>query len=89
MAVYQIPGANALAVADGVIAKLEELKQNFPAGVDYEIAYDNTLVIRASMAEMVETLFITLALVVLTVYIFLQNFRATLIPTVTIPVALV
>lgn len=89
MAVYQIPGANALAVADGVIEKLDELKKSFPAGVDYEIAYDNTLVIRASMAEMVETLFITLVLVVLTVYIFLQNFRATLIPTVTIPVALI
>jgi HAE1 family hydrophobic/amphiphilic exporter-1 len=89
MAVYQIPGANALAVADGVVAKLEQLKQNFPEGVDYLVAYDNTLVIRASIAEMVETLFITLALVVLTVYVFLQNFRATLIPALTIPVSLI
>jgi len=89
MGIYQIPGANALNVADGVVAKLEELKKNFPAGVDYMISYDNTKVIRASISEMVETLFITLGLVVLTVYIFLQNFRATLIPSLTIPVSLV
>jgi HAE1 family hydrophobic/amphiphilic exporter-1 len=89
MAVYQIPGANALTVADGVVAKLEALSGAFPEGVEYSVIYDNTLVIRASIAEMVETLFITLGLVVLTVYVFLQNFRATLIPSLTIPVALI
>ncbi len=90
MAVYQIPGANALAVADGVKRELETLrKSSFPTGVSYEIAYDNTTVIRASLYEMLETLLITLGLVVLTVYMFLQNFRATLIPALTIPVSLV
>jgi len=89
MAVYQIPGANALGVADGVKAKMAELAKNFPSGVEADVAYDNTLVIRASIAEMVETLFITLALVVFTVYVFLQNFRATLIPALTIPVSLI
>jgi len=89
MAVYQIPGANALTVADGVVNKLETLRGNFPTGVEYSIIYDNTLVIRASIAEMIETLFITLGLVVLTVYVFLQNFRATLIPSLTIPVSLI
>jgi HAE1 family hydrophobic/amphiphilic exporter-1 len=89
MGVYQIPGANALAVNDGVVAKLEELKRNFPQGVDYVVAYDNTVVIRSSIDEMIETLWITLALVVFTVFVFLQNFRATLIPALTIPVALI
>ncbi len=89
LAVYQIPGANALAVADGVKAKLAELAERFPAGVTYGIAYDNTVVINASIDEMVVTLFITLGLVILTVFIFLQNFRATLIPAMTIPVSLI
>lgn len=89
LAVYQIPGANALGVADGVKTKLAELAETFPAGVEHTVAYDNTIVIQASIDEMVETLFITLALVVLTVFIFLQNFRATLIPVVTIPVSLI
>lgn len=89
LAVYQIPGANALGVGDGVKAKLAELAKGFPSGVEYTVAYDNTIVIQASIDEMVETLFITLALVVLTVFIFLQNFRATLIPALTIPVSLI
>jgi HAE1 family hydrophobic/amphiphilic exporter-1 len=89
IAVYQIPGANALSVVDGVRAKLEELSGRFPEGLQYRVVYDNTDVIKASIAEVVETLFITLILVVLTVYIFLQNVRATLIPAVTIPVSLI
>ena len=89
IAVYQIPGENALEVVDGVRARMESLKPGFPKGLDYTIIYDNTVVIKASIAEVVNTLFITLILVVLTVYLFLQNFRATVIPSVTIPVSLI
>ncbi|VGO17870.1 Efflux pump membrane transporter BepG [Pontiella desulfatans] len=89
IAVYQIPGENALAVVDGVRAKMEELKPGFPEGMDYTIVYDNTVVIKASIKEVVVTLFITLILVVFTVYIFLQNVRATIVPSVTIPVSLI
>ncbi|MEZ5277174.1 MAG: multidrug efflux RND transporter permease subunit [Opitutaceae bacterium] len=89
LSVYQIPGANALAVADGVKAKLAELSEAFPAGITYDIAFDNTIVIEASLDEMLVTLMITLVLVVLTVFLFLQNFRATLIPAMTIPVSLI
>jgi len=89
MAVYQLPDANAIEVADTVRAKLEELSRNFPEGLEYQISFDFTDVIRASLKEVVITLFITLALVVFTVYVFLQNVRATLIPAVTIPVSLV
>jgi HAE1 family hydrophobic/amphiphilic exporter-1 len=89
IAVYQIPGENALAVVDGVKKKMEELKAGFPEGMSYTLVYDNTVVIKASISEVVNTLFITLILVILTVYIFLQNFRATIIPSVTIPVSLI
>ena len=89
IAVYQIPGENAIAVVEGVRAKMEELKAGFPEGLEYTIIYDNTVVIQASIDEVVETLFITLILVVLTVFIFLQNFRATIIPSLTIPVSLI
>jgi HAE1 family hydrophobic/amphiphilic exporter-1 len=89
IAVYQIPGENAIAVVEGVRAKMKELEKGFPEGLEYTIIYDNTVVIQASIDEVVETLFITLALVVFTVFIFLQNFRATVIPSVTIPVSLI
>jgi HAE1 family hydrophobic/amphiphilic exporter-1 len=89
IAVYQIPGANALEVVDGVRAKLEDLSANFPQGLEYKVAYDNTDVIKASIKEVIVTLFITLILVILTVYVFLQNLRATIIPSATIPVSLI
>ncbi|MCZ6858412.1 MAG: efflux RND transporter permease subunit, partial [Gemmatimonadetes bacterium] len=89
MVIYPIPGANWVATADAIRAKLEELRPTFPRGVQHSVAYDATDVIRASIKEVVVTLFITLALVVFSVYIFLQDFRATLIPAVTIPVSLV
>ena len=89
IAVYQIPGENAISVVEGVRAKMKELEKGFPEGLEYTIIYDNTVVIQASIDEVVETLFITLALVVFTVFIFLQNFRATVIPSVTIPVSLI
>jgi len=89
IAVYQIPGENALAVVDGVLAKMKELQKGFPEGLEYKVVYDNTVVIKASIKGVVQNLFATLILVVFTVYLFLQNFRATIVPSVTIPVSLV
>jgi len=89
LAIYQIPGSNLIEVANGVRAKMAELSGAFPNDVDFTIAYDATWVVNSSIKEVIITLFITLILVVLTVYVFLQNARATLIPTITIPVALI
>ncbi|MEM9167203.1 MAG: multidrug efflux RND transporter permease subunit [Planctomycetota bacterium] len=93
LAVYQLPGANAIQVADGVRATLERLMAGFRTtygdSLAYTVHYDNTDVVRSSIREVVVTLFITLVLVVLTVYLFLQNIRATLVPVVTIPVSLI
>ncbi|MGJ8673092.1 efflux RND transporter permease subunit [Rubritalea sp.] len=89
MGIYQIPGSNLMDVADGLKKKFAELEKNFPKGVKYTIAYDSTDVVNASIKEVVITLAATLLLVILTVYIFLQNGRATLIPTITIPVSLI
>lgn len=93
LAVYQLPGANAIEVADGVVSTLGRLSETFSTSygdsLAYEVHYDNTDVVRSSIQEVVVTLFITLVLVVFTVYIFLQSFRATVIPLVTIPVSLI
>lgn len=89
MVVYQIPGANAIEVVNGVKNRLEELSRDFPEGVEYVVVFDNTDVIEASIRSVVTNLFATLALVIFTVFIFLQNFRATIIPSVTIPVSLI
>lgn len=89
IAIYQIPGSNVMDVASGVKAKLEELSASFPQDIESKVVFDNTDIVRASIEEVVSTLFAALILVVLTVYIFLQNFRATIIPAVTIPVALI
>ena len=89
IAIYQLPGANALAVADGIREKMTELGQAFPKGVEYTIAYDTTMFVKASISEVVETLFIAVVLVILTVYVFLQDIRTTLIPAATIPVSLI
>lgn len=88
-AIYQIPGTNLIEVAAGVREKMAELAQAFPADVEAKVVYDSTEVINASIREVVITLLATLVLVVLTVYVFLQNARATLIPTITIPVSLI
>ncbi|BCX47497.1 multidrug efflux RND transporter permease subunit [Haloferula helveola] len=88
-AIYQIPGSNLIEVATGVREKMAELEQAFPADVESKVVYDSTDVINASIKEVVITLFATLVLVVLTVYLFLQNARATLVPTITIPVSLI
>ena len=89
LGVYQLPGANALAVADGIKAEMEKLSKNFETGVEYQIVFDTTLFVTSSIKEVVVTLFVAAVLVVLTVYVFLQDLRITLIPTLTIPVALI
>jgi HAE1 family hydrophobic/amphiphilic exporter-1 len=88
LGVYQLPGSNALQVADGVRAAMDEVATRFPEGLEYTIAYDQTNFITTSIAEVVETLFIAVLLVILTVWIFLQDWRTTLVPSVTIPVSL-
>jgi HAE1 family hydrophobic/amphiphilic exporter-1 len=89
VSIYQLPGANALQVANGIRAEMERLKKSFPEDLAYRIVYDTTTFVKASISEVVETLFIAVILVVLTVYVFLQDLRTTLIPAVTIPVALI
>ncbi|MEW6110941.1 MAG: efflux RND transporter permease subunit [Thermodesulfobacteriota bacterium] len=87
--VYQAPGSNALQVADEVRKKMDELKKDFPSDVDYKIVYDISDFVRTSIHEVVKTLFEAFILVFLVVFIFLQDWRATLIPAVTIPVSLI
>src|SRR5262249_30597827 len=89
LAIYQLPGTNALEVADRVRKKMEELKTNFPAGVEYGIYYDTTPFIRESVEDVVRTLLQAVALVALVVLLFLQNWRAALIPLIAVPVAIV
>ncbi len=88
LAVYQLPGTNALDVADRVRAKMEELKSRFPDGVDYTIAYDTTPFIRESVSDVVRTLFIAVLLVAIVVLVFLQNWRSVIIPLIAVPVAI-
>jgi HAE1 family hydrophobic/amphiphilic exporter-1/multidrug efflux pump len=87
--IFQLPGANALDVDRGVRAAMERLAPRFPSGVAYKLPYDTTQFVRVSIEEVVQTLLIAIGLVILTVYIFLQDWRTTLIPTLTIPVSLI
>jgi multidrug efflux pump len=89
ISVYQQPGSNALQVAEGVRRTLENLKSSFPDGIDYEVSLDSTKFVTASIEEVVHTLIEAVILVVLVVYIFLQNLRATLIPTLAVVVSIV
>jgi multidrug efflux pump subunit AcrB len=89
MAVFQLPDANALETADIVKAKIEELKKDFPEGVDYMIRYDTTPFIRESIQEVFKTLLDSVMLVALVVLIFLQNWRSAIIPLVAVPVGIV
>ena len=88
LAINQKPGANAIATMDALVAELKRLKAEFPDDMDYTVAYDATDYVRRCIREIVNTLAITFALVVLVCYIFLQDWRATLIPCLTIPVSL-
>jgi len=87
--IFQLPGANALEVSKGVQAAVARLAPSFPSGVTHSRPYNTTEFVRVSIEEVVLTLFIAIGLVVLVVYVFLQDWRATLIPTMTIPVSLV
>jgi hydrophobic/amphiphilic exporter-1 (mainly G- bacteria), HAE1 family len=89
IAVFQTPGSNALAVAEGVKKTIAELKQRFPADLDYKISLDTTLPVTEGIREIVQTLFIAIVLVLLVVFLFLQNWRATLIPMIAVPVSLI
>jgi hydrophobic/amphiphilic exporter-1 (mainly G- bacteria), HAE1 family len=89
IALYQLPGTNALTAADGVKKLMRELKQRFPRGLDYIIALDTTQPVTVGIQEMVKTLLEALGLVILVVYLFLQSWRATLIPLMAVPVSLV
>ncbi len=87
--IYQSPGANALGVADQVYAELARLSQRFPPDMEYKILYDTTKSVRASVREVIETLFITFVLVVGVTFLFLGSWRSTIIPALAIPVSLI
>ncbi len=89
MAVYQLPGTNAVETAKNVRARMNELTKNFPPDMAYHVALDTTAAVNAGIHEILVTLFIALALVILVVYIFLQGWRATLIPLLAVPVSLI
>jgi len=87
--VFQLPGANALQLSTDVRAKMDELKKNFPEGMDYSVVYDPTVFVRSSIKAVVTTLFEAVVLVVIVVILFLQTWRASIIPLAAVPVSLV
>jgi multidrug efflux pump len=89
IAIFQLPDANAIDTADRLQAKMEELKESFPPGVDYQIAFDTTPFVRESVREVFNTLQAAVVLVALVVLVFLQNWRSALIPLVAVPVAII
>ncbi len=89
MVVFQLPGSNSLSTSDAVHAAMEKLKQRFPPGVDYQIIYDTTMFVRESIQAVVKTLFEAIGLVVIVVIVFLQTWRASIIPLVAVPVSLI
>ncbi|WP_242919149.1 efflux RND transporter permease subunit [Pontibacter liquoris] len=86
---YQAPGSNALETADGVYAALDQLKKSFPADVDYVVSFETVSVVQVSINEVVHTLVEALILVIIVVFLFLQSWRATLIPVLAIPVSII
>ncbi|MEW6745647.1 MAG: efflux RND transporter permease subunit [Planctomycetota bacterium] len=89
LALFQLPGSNALATAEGIRARMEELKASFPEGVDYRIVYDTTVFIDESVHEVYKTLFEAFVLVFIVVLLFLQDWRATVLPMIDVPVSLI
>ncbi len=89
IAIYQAPGANAVAVATGVSQAMAHLAQRFPEDVQYKVLYDTTTFVKATIHEVLKTLGEAFVLVVIVVYLFLGNLRATLIPTIAVPVSLI
>ncbi|MFY8046511.1 MAG: efflux RND transporter permease subunit, partial [Chitinophagaceae bacterium] len=86
---FQIPGSNALAVAEEIKAKMKALSAKFPPDMTYDVSLDTTLAVEAGIEEIIHTLFEAIVLVILVVFIFLQDWRATLIPLLTVPVSLI
>ena len=89
VALYQAPGSNAVDLADQVRSEMERLSNDFPEGMRYDVTLDGAAPITAGIEEIVITLFVALLLVILVVFIFIQDWRATLIPTIAIPVSLI
>jgi HAE1 family hydrophobic/amphiphilic exporter-1 len=89
LALYQLPGTNAITAVDGVKKLMEQAKKSFPPDMDYVIALDTTQAVREGLKEIVKTLYEALILVILVVFIFLQGWRATLIPALAVPVSLI
>lgn len=87
--IFLQPGANALQTKEALVAKMEELKAYFPEGMDYVVPYDTSLFVTASIWEVIKTLGEAMILVILVVYLFLQSWRATLIPLVAVPISLI
>ncbi|MFO7684824.1 MAG: multidrug efflux RND transporter permease subunit [Desulfobacterales bacterium] len=89
LALYQLPGSNAIAAVDGVTRLMEEVKKNFPSDLEYSIPLDTTQSVREGIKEILHTLAEALVLVIIVVFIFLQGWRATLIPALAVPVSLI
>ncbi len=89
LAIYQLPSANGLEIADTVYKKMKQLEQYFPADLKYSINYDTTQFVRRSIKEVVFTLFVAVALVIGVVFLFLQDWRAVIVPTLAVPVSLI
>lgn len=89
LALFQLPGANLIDISDAIQDLIDELKPTFPSGIEVAVTYDAADSVRASIEEIIVTLVIAAALVILTVLVFLQDFRSTIIPAVTIPVSLI
>jgi HAE1 family hydrophobic/amphiphilic exporter-1 len=89
IAIYQLPGSNAIQTMDAAIKLMEEMKARFPTDLDYVVSLDTTQAVREGIKEIVHTLFEALILVIIVVYIFLQGWRATLIPLLAVPVSLI
>nr|WP_067060643.1 multidrug efflux RND transporter permease subunit [Mucilaginibacter sp. L294] len=87
--IYQAPGSNAIETASNVTATMNELKKAFPKDIDYVVPFESVTVVKVSLEEVIETLVIALALVIVVVFLFLQNWRTTLIPVLAIPVSIV
>ncbi|MDP1626775.1 MAG: efflux RND transporter permease subunit [Parvibaculum sp.] len=87
--IFQAPGSNAIRISDNVRATMAELKENMPEGVDYEIVYDPTQFVRASIKAVIHTLLEAIALVVIVVILFLQTWRASIIPLLAVPVSII
>lgn len=89
LGIYQLPGSNALDVARGVREEMARLAPNFPPGLQYQVAFDSTRFVEESMSEVINTLITAVVLVVIVIFVFLQDWRTTLIPALTVPLSLI